>query len=319
MSSHDLIDVVISSITREAAEISAYELRSLTGAPLPAFQAGAHIDVHLPNGVVRAYSLCNRQEERDRYVIAVANSATSRGGSSFLHGSIAVGDALKVGAPRNNFPLKEDVPHSLFIAGGIGITPIWSMVQRLEQLGRSWELIYCARTPAQTAFLGQLSSLPYAGKVRFNFDAEPGGALLDLRRVVSETPASTHLYCCGPQPMLDAFERATADRAPGTVHLEHFSPKDAPANTGGFVVKLARSGKEVRVAEGKTVLEALLEIQVKPHYSCLEGTCGECLTPVLSGIIDHRDVFLSQEEQQANNQMAICCSGAKSECLVLDL
>ena len=319
MSNTDLIDVVVSTITREAAGIATFELRRRDGVELPAFSAGAHIDVHLPNGAVRAYSICNPQQQRDRYVVAVADSANSRGGSSFMHSNIAVGDALMVGAPRNNFPLVEDASHSVFIAGGIGITPIFCMVQRLEQLGRSWELIYCSRTPPQTAFLEQLSGQPYEGKVRFNFDGEPGGTMLDIAGLVADVPASAHIYCCGPQPMLDAFEQATAARSPETAHLERFSAKDAPATSGGFAVKLARSGKEVRVPEGKTILDALLEINVLTPYSCLEGTCGECLTRVLSGIPDHRDVFLSKEEQEANDQMTICCSGSKSACLVLDL
>jgi len=314
-----MLEVTITAITREAEGVAAYELRPRGRGELPAFSAGAHIDVHLPNGLVRAYSLCNAQQERDRYVIAVAHSASSRGGSRFIHSELAVGDTLTIGAPRNHFPLVEDAPHTVLIAGGIGITPIWCMAQRLQQLGRSWELLYCARTRAHTAFLRQLSSAPYADKVRFNFDAEPGGSILDLARVVAEISPSAHVYCCGPQPMLDAFEQAAAGRVAGTVHLERFSSKDAPANGGGFVVKLVRSGKEVRVSEGKTVLDALLEVHVKAPYSCLEGTCGECLTPVLSGIPDHRDVFLSKAEQDANDQMTICCSGSRSDWLVLDL
>ena len=319
MSSTDLIDVFVSNIIHETADIATFELRRRDGADLPAFSAGAHIDVHLSNGAVRAYSICNPQQQRDRYVVAVADSANSRGGSSFMHRSIAVGDALTVGAPRNNFPLVEDASHSVFIAGGIGITPIFCMVQRLEQLARSWELIYCSRTPPQTAFLQQLSGPPFAGKVRFNFDGEPGGAMLDIAGLVAKIPATAHIYCCGPQPMLDAFEHATAARSPVTAHLERFSAKDAPATSGGYTVKLARSGKEVQVTEGKTILDALLEIKVLAPYSCLEGTCGECLTRVLSGIPDHRDVFLSKDEQDANDQMTICCSGSKSACLVLDL
>lgn len=319
MSSIDLIDVVISAIRHETADIRAYELRRPDGTELPAFTAGAHIDVHLPNGLVQAYSLCNPQQERDRYVIAVANSPTSRGGASYMHGQLAEGGTLKISAPRNHFPLVEDAPHSVFIAGGIGITPIWCMVQRLEELSRSWELIYCARTPAHTAFLAQLSVTPYADKVRFNFDGEPGATMLDMARVVADVPASAHVYCCGPQPMLDAFEQAADSRAPETVHLEHFSAKDAPATGGGFVLKLARSGKELTVPEGQTVLDALLGIKMNVAYSCLEGTCGECLTTVLSGVPDHRDVFLSKAEHEANDRMTICCSGSKSACLVLDL
>lgn len=319
MTNSDLIDVVISSITRETADISVYELRRADVGVLPAFSAGSHIEVHLPNGMVRAYSLCNPQDERDRYVIAVANSQNGRNGSSYMHGKLAMGDTLKISSPRNNFPLNEDAPHTVFIAGGIGITPILSMTQRLESLGRSWELVYCARTCSQAAFKELLSSPLYERKVRFVFDGELGATMLDMTALAATVPASAHLYCCGPQPMLDAFEAATANRLPGTAHLEYFSAKDAPASEGGFTIKLARSMKEVQVQEGKTILDTLLDMKVKVSYSCLEGTCGECLTTVLCGVPDHRDVYLSQEEHDANDKMTLCCSGSKSAVLVLDL
>ncbi|MDS0859644.1 PDR/VanB family oxidoreductase [Burkholderia pseudomultivorans] len=319
MTSSSLIDVVVASVRRETADVAVFELRSADGGTLPAFSAGAHIDVHLPNGMVRAYSLCNPQSERDRYVIGVANSRNGRGGSSYMHAGLAVGDELSISSPRNNFPLNEEAEHTVLIAGGIGITPILCMAERLESLGRSWELVYCARTRAQAAFIEQLSGDAFAKKVRFVFDGEPGAQMLDIRSLVETMPESTHLYCCGPQPMLDAFEAATAGRPEGTVHLEYFSAKEAPANEGGFTVRLARSQKEFRVKQGETILDALLEMKVPVSYSCLEGTCGECLTPVLCGTPDHRDVYLSKDEHDANDQMTICCSGSKSPLLVLDL
>ena len=319
MSPTDLIDVVVSTITRETADIYVYELRSKNETPLPAFSAGAHIVVHLPDGLVRSYSLCNSQDERDRYVVAVARSTTVGGGSSRMHDTVNVGDTLKLGAPHNNFPLKEDANHTVLIAGGIGVTPIWCMAQRLQQLGRSWEFIYCARTRDQTAFLQQLSAPPYVTKVRFNFDAEPGGAMLDIGSVVGGISESAHIYCCGPTGMLNAFEDATRTRTRGTAHLERFAAIDAPATSGGFTVKMARSGKEVHVTKGKTILDALLEIKIQATYSCMEGTCGECLTKVISGVPDHRDVYLNDEEHAANDRMTICCSGSKTDCLVLDI
>lgn len=315
----DLIEVVVSTISRETADVNVYELRRKNEAPLPLFSAGAHIVVHLLDGMVRSYSLCNSQAERDRYVIAVARSTNVGGRSGRLHDTVKVGDTLKIGAPHNNFPLKEDAHHTVLIAGGIGVTPIWCMAQRLQQLGRSWELIYCTRSRDQTAFLQHLSAPPYAANVRFNFDAEPGGEMLDIGGLVQEIPESAHVYCCGPTGMLNAFEDAARTRVRGTAHLERFSAVDAPATSGGFTVKLARTGKEVQVAKGKTVLDALLEIKIQAPYSCLEGTCGECLTKVLSGVPDHRDVYLSDEEHAANDKMTICCSGSKTDCLVLDL
>ncbi|NKJ50709.1 oxidoreductase [Burkholderia sp. SG-MS1] len=319
MNSSNLIEVVIASVRRETADISVFELRRADGGTLPGFTAGAHIDVHLPNGMVRSYSLCNPQAERDRYVIGVANSQNGRGGSSYMHATLAVGDKLNIGSPHNNFPLDEDASHTVLIAGGIGITPILCMAERLESLGRSWEMVYCARTRQHAAFIEHLSDEAYANKIRFVFDGEPGAQMLDISSLAQSVPASTHLYCCGPQPMLDAFEAATVGRPDGTVHLEYFSAKEAPANEGGFTVKLARSMKEFQIKPGETILDTLLEKKVQVSYSCLEGTCGECVTRVLEGTPDHRDVYLSKDEHEANDQMTICCSGSRSTVLVLDL
>jgi ferredoxin-NADP reductase len=306
----------VKATTWEAPNILSYDLRAADAAELPAFTAGAHLDIHLGNGLIRSYSLLNSQAERHRYVIAVQNDAATRGGSKWVHEHVHTGDLVTVAAPRNNFPLKEDAGHSILLAGGIGITPIMSMVERLIALGRSWDLYYCARTRAGAAFVDRLAG---RSEVHFNFDGEPGGAMLDIAAIVRSASDRTHFYCCGPLGMLGAFEQATSALPAERVHVEYFTAKEPPAQSGGFVVVLAKSRREIPIPAGKSILDALFEAGIDVPHSCKEGVCGTCETPVLEGIPDHRDLILTKEEQAANRSMMICCSGSKSERLVLDL
>lgn len=306
----------IKSATWEAPNVLSYELRPLEGGELPAFTAGAHIDVTLPNGLVRSYSLVNPQWERHRYVIAVQKDRASRGGSKWVHENFRVGEIVTINGPRNNFALDESAEKSIFIAGGIGITPILSMIERLSELARDWELIYCSRKRSGTAFLESLEKKP---QVRFNFDEEPGGKMIDIAAVVKAAPANAHLYCCGPLPMLETFEQATKDLARKRVHVEYFTAKLPPAVEGDFKVVLAKSGREFTVLPGKTILGTLLDAGLDIPYSCTQGVCGTCETKVLKGVPDHRDLVLTEEEHASNKTMMICCSGSKSEKLVLDL
>jgi vanillate O-demethylase ferredoxin subunit len=304
----------VKSAMYEAPNITSYDLRPMEGGELPAFTAGAHIDLTLPNGLIRSYSLVNPQSERQRYVIAVQKDRASRGGSKWVHENFRPGDILTINGPRNNFPLNEAAEKSILIAGGIGITPILSMTERLATLKRDWQLIYCARTRNDAAFVDRLK-----GDVKFNFDGEPGGQMLDIAAVVRAAPPNAHFYCCGPLPMLSAFEAATAELPRERVHIEYFTAKEPPAVGGGFKVVLAKSGKEFIVPPGKTILDTLLDAGMDIPYSCMEGVCGTCETKVLEGIPDHRDLILTEEEHAAGKSMMICCSGAKSEKLVLDL
>jgi vanillate O-demethylase ferredoxin subunit len=316
-----ILEVRVKRIGYEAENINSYELVAPTGGELAPFTAGGHIDLHLSNGMIRSYSLVNDQRERHRYVIAVNRDAAGRGGSSFVHDSIRAGDIITVSHPRNNFALHEEAEHSVLIAGGIGITPLLSMVRRLETLERSWELFYAARTRVAAAFLDELDALrPNVHlNLRVDFDDERSGRVFDLAAIVKKAPAPAHLYCCGPLPMLAAFEAATADRPADHVHVEYFQARQAPAIEGGFEVKLARSNRRILVEAGKTILDALLDAGIAVNYACTEGVCGTCETRVLEGIPDHRDQFLSKEEQAANKTVMICCSGVKSGTLVLDL
>lgn len=317
MATTPALTVTVAAVEPLAEGIAAFELRPPGGGPLPPFAAGAHVDLRLPNGMIRSYSLVNPQDERDRYVIAVNREASGRGGSKLVHEHLRPGTSIEIAGPRNNFPLAEDAPRSLFIAGGIGITPIVCMIRRLHSLGRPWALVYCARTRAHAAFADALAR--YGDAVRFNFDQEPGGRMLDVGAVVAAAAPETHLYCCGPLGMLDAFERATAARSPDRVHVEYFSAKAPPAAEGGFTVELARSGASFRVERGKTILDTLIANGIDAPYSCLEGVCGTCETRVIEGTPDHRDLVLSKDERAANRTMMICCSGSRSGKLVLDL
>jgi vanillate O-demethylase ferredoxin subunit len=305
----------LAAVRHEAAGIHSFEFRAPDGAALPAFTAGAHVDVHLPGGTIRQYSLCNAPHERDRYVVAVKRDAGSRGGSVWLHDHARVGAIFQLGAPRNHFALHEEAPHTVLIAGGIGITPIACMVQRLRALGRSWELHYSVRRRDEAAFLSSIGTQ----HVHVHVDAEHGGVPLPLACIVDAAPAEAHLYCCGPGPMLDAFESAAAVRPSSHVHVERFAPAQAAATEGGFTVKLARSGGAVRVAPGCTILDALREHGIHVPASCEQGICGTCETRVLAGRPDHRDSLLSGDEKAANNVMMICCSGSRDDVLVLDL
>jgi ferredoxin-NADP reductase len=319
--SDSVMQVRVKRISFEADDINSYELVNPDGGDLAPFTAGSHIDLHLPNGMIRSYSLVNDQGEHNRYVIAVNNDAASRGGSKLIHETVRVGDIIAVSLPRNNFALQEDAGHSVLIAGGIGITPLLSMVRRLEALGRSWELFYAARTRLTAAFLDELNALrpDVHPNLHLNFDQEPEARMMDLSSIVKAALPDAHLYCCGPVPMLEAFEAATVDQPASQVHVEYFKAREKPAAEGGFEVKLARSNRTIAVQAGQTILDALLEAGISANYACTEGVCGTCETRVIEGNPDHRDLFLSKEEQEANKTIMICCSGSKSPTLVLDI
>jgi tetrachlorobenzoquinone reductase len=316
-----VVSVRVKRISYEAERINSYELVPLDGRELDPFTAGSHVDLHLPDKMIRSYSLLNDQRERHRYVIAVNRDAASRGGSSFLHDQLRVGDILTVSATKNNFPLREDADASVLIAGGIGITPLLSMIRRLEVLERRWDLFYAARTRGAAAFLDELGRLRPNVHLNLHVDVddERSGRMFDLASIVKEAPARAHLYCCGPAPMLEAFEAVAADRPRDCVHVEYFQAREAPALEGGFEVKLAKSNRTVAVKAGKTILDSLLEAGITPNYACSEGVCGTCETRVLEGMPDHRDQYLSEGERASDKTIMICCSGSKSRTLVLDL
>jgi ferredoxin-NADP reductase len=308
----------VQAMRYEARGVVSIELQDPTGAQLPEFSPGAHIDLHLANGLVRSYSLCGAPEARDRYTVGVLQDRNSRGGSRFVHEQLRVGATLTVAAPRNHFALEEDAAHTVLVAGGIGVTPIVCMARRLAERGRSFTLLYCARSRDEAAFVGQLSA--YGDAVRFHFDDE-AGAPPDLKAMLGGQDASTHFYCCGPGPMLNAFEAACEAHGYPNVHIERFAadPSTEAVQEGEYSVTLQRSGRNVQVPSGKSLLDAILEAGVAVEYSCREGVCGSCETAVIEGCPDHRDSVLSNSERASNRTMMVCVSGCKGQRLVLDL
>lgn len=311
----------LSSIRYLAQDISAFEFTPVEKTSISPHEAGAHFELYLPNGLRRSYSIVNSSVERNSYEIAVAKNRDSRGGSQFIHDELRVGDVLAAGLPRNNFHLCEHAAHSVFIAGGIGITPLWSMIQRLERLGKSWQLFYAARDRESAAYFQDILKLneEQSGRVHWHFDQEQQNRHLDVPTIMAGIELDAHLYCCGPGPMLDTFLDCTKRRDPSTVHVEYFSSPNSPSTEGGFTVVLARSGQELNVPAGKTILDVLLEAGLDVEYSCMEGICSSCETRVLEGIPEHRDAVLSQQVRESNEVMMICCSGSRSKKLVLDI
>jgi tetrachlorobenzoquinone reductase len=314
--SEPLLEVRLTAINFAARDTNIYQFRRHDGARLPSYDPGAHLDLHLPNGLVRQYSLLAPEREPEKYLIGVKRDAASRGGSRCVHEDLHVGMSLKISAPRNNFPLVENAEQVIFFAGGIGITPIWCMIQRMQALGRPWRLHYSCRSRQDMAFREELAAMEQA---HLHFDDENQGRVLDLATIIGAAAKSAHLYCCGPQPMITAFEAATASWPREQIHVEYFTPKQEPARTGGFVVELARSGQEFFIPPGQSILQVLYEAGIDVDYSCELGICGACETGVISGIPEHRDSVLSEEDQASNTKVMICCAGCKTDRLVLDL
>jgi ferredoxin-NADP reductase len=305
----------LDAIRYVARDIHAFELVSPSGGVLPPAEAGAHIGLILPNGTIRQYSLVHASSTLTRYEVAVKRDIKSRGGSHYMHDQLKVGTVLRVEPMRNNFPLTDDAPNSVFFAGGIGVTPILAMLERLQVLGRPSTLYYASRETEDFAYLPQLRALT---TVHQHVDAE-SGQVLDIAAIIASLPREAHLYCCGPAPMMAAFESATADWPRPQIHVEYFTAREAAATEGGYTVALARSGREFQIPSGKSILHVLREAGITLTSSCEQGVCAACETHVLEGIPDHRDAILSPAERSSNTMMMICCSGSKTPRLVLDL
>jgi vanillate O-demethylase ferredoxin subunit len=301
--------------------ICAFELADPAGAPLPPFTAGAHIDVHLPHGLVRQYSLCNAPGERHRYVLGVLREPASRGGSAAMH-ALAEGGELEISAPRNHFPLAEAARHSVLLAGGIGITPILAMAESLVAAGASFDLHYCVREPARVAFLERLETPGFAPHVHLHFDSGPPAQQVDFKAALGTPAPGKHAYVCGPAGFIEAVLGAAEVLGwdAGHVHREYFSAAPiAVAGDAPFQVKLAGTGAVIDIGARQSVVEALAEAGVFVATSCEQGICGTCLTRVIEGVPEHRDSYLTEEERAANDCFLPCCSRALSPLLVLDL
>jgi tetrachlorobenzoquinone reductase len=309
----------VRTLRHEAQRVLSVELVPVDGERFPPFTPGAHIDLHLPNGITRSYSLVNSPGDVDRYVIGVLAETNSRGGSRFVHEALRCGAILPISAPRNNFGLDEQAPSTLLIAGGIGVTPMLCMYRRLLENGRDVRLVYCVRERSQAAFLDELHSL--GGNLHLHVDAEHDGRPFDLDALLAQQPHTVHAYCCGPGAMLAAFETACEKAGIRNAHIERFAAGAPVSDTqqSGYTVELAKSGRLLTVPGGTALLDVLLEADVDIDHSCREGVCGSCETRVLGGCPDHRDAVLSPAEKASNTVMMVCVSGAKSATLVLDL
>jgi vanillate O-demethylase ferredoxin subunit len=323
MSAATSLTVRVSRKRREALDICSFELVRCDGSDLPAFSAGSHIDVQLPGGFVRPYSLCNEPAETHRYMIAVLRVPASRGGSRAAHDLVNEGDELQISAPKNHFPLAHGVRHSLLLAGGIGVTPILCMVERLAATGASFGMHYVTRSRERTAFIERIQASGFARQVAFHFDDGAPDQSLNLAHVLARPAVGAHLYVCGPKGFMDAaLSIARRQGWPDSqLHWECFAGIEATPRSSdeAFEVQLASSGRVIRIAPETTVTQALAEAGIGVPVSCEQGVCGTCLTRVLQGEPDHRDCYLSAEEQAANDQFTPCCSRSKSARLVLDL
>lgn len=339
------IDTRIVERIPEAEDIIRLVLQAVGPTALPAFQAGAHVEVALDGGLIRHYSLCNAPDAADRFEIAILLEREGRGGSRRVHESLHAGGRLAIRGPRNHFPLAAN-GHSLLFAGGIGITPLLAMAESLHAARRSFEFHVCARHPRRAAFRQRLARAPWAANVRWYFDEGadesrneaddvPGdavrddgtGRVFDAPALVAAAPADSHLYVCGPQGYIDHVLTAGREAGwPGArLHCEYFGAPVAAAEGEAegedrpFRLVLARSGQTIEVPADRSAAQALLDAGVDLPLSCEQGICGTCLVPVLEGVPDHRDYFQSEEEQATNRQFTPCCSRAQGAHLVLDL
>lgn len=316
------LDLRVQQIRYEAEGVVSVELVDPTGAQLPPWQPGAHLEIDLPSGLVRQYSLCNDHADRERYVVGVLREADGRGGSAEIHDQLRVGTLLRARGPRNHFELGTADDY-VFVAGGIGITPILAMVRAVSASGRTWRLHYGGRTIASMAFLRDLAAW------RDNVEVVPQDrdGLLDLDGIFARVKDHTQIYCCGPTALLEAVQsRAEAAGVAARLHIERFTASDealveieAAKRGEGFEVELATTGGSVWVESGRTVLESLRDVLPDLPSSCEEGICGTCETRVLGGVPEHHDQILTDGEREAGDCMFICVSRSKSPKLVLDL
>ncbi len=311
--------LVVAAVERPNSEIVVATLKDPQGADLAPWEAGAHIDLHLPSGLIRQYSLCGDPADRTSYRIGVLREAAGRGGSVEAHAILTEGATVAVGGPRNHFRLL-DAEGYLFIAGGIGVTPILPMLRTAEACGKPWRLVYGGRSLEAMGFVGELNG--WGGRVSIEPHDQTG--LLDLEAIFDSLPPGHRLYSCGPEGMMTALEEIAAKRGtPGLLHIERFGAPEGQAevenSATGYEVELRQSGRTLRVGPGESLRQVLVANGVDVPFSCEEGYCGSCETRVLEGEPIHNDVVLTAEEKAENNLMMVCVGSCKSARLVLDL
>ena len=310
------LKVRLESKHTEADDIASYRLVALSGASLPSFTLGSHVDVFLPNGLTRSYSLVNMPGS-DFYQITVLRNATGRGGSMAVHDLLQVGDELFISQPRNNFSLLEDGSKAIFVAGGIGITPLYGMAKQLHASGTEFALHYTARSRSKMAFIEPLQACAFA-QLHLYFDDE---AAMQLDAVLGAADRQAHVYVCGPRGLIDAVlaKGKALGWSDDHLHFELFGNEVSNDNVQGFDIKIQSTGQIIRVPEDRSVVQVLAAQGISIATSCEQGVCGTCMTHVIDGEPDHRDMYLTDDEKNSNKVFLPCCSRANSKMLVLDL
>lgn len=313
-----LLNLVVDEVRKECDDVLTLSLIDSAGESLPVWEAGAHIDLHLGNCMIRQYSLHSAPSDRSRYEVAVLRDPNSRGGSQYIHDEVKKGAAIVASTPRNNFPLKPSAEY-LFVAGGIGITPLLPMMSAAEERGVPHRLVYAGRSRSNMAFYEPLSD---NGNVEMCISDE--GTRLNIDELLgTDLSPEVSIYSCGPQRLLDAItERCASAGLSKRLYVEHFAGTVVeldPNVETAFEVELSRSGHTLTVAADRTILDAVLACGIKAPMSCGEGVCGSCEVTVLAGDVDHRDQVLDEDEKAENDVMMICCSRARSPRLVLDM
>jgi len=321
--------LIVRSLTHESAGVLSVELVDPGGADLPTWEPGAHVDLRLPGDLSRQYSLSGDPADRSRYRLGVLREEAGRGGSAYVHDRLRPGEHVEVGGPRNHFRLEPAMAY-LFVAGGIGITPILPMLAEATAAGAEWTLLYGGRTAASMAFTTELAA--YGERV--TLWPQDSHGLLDLDGLLGTSRPGTLVYACGPEPLLAAVEQRMTHWPAGALHLERFSApvaergaaddrsddgSDDRSAAHAVEVVLAESGRTVLVPPDRSVLDVLLDEGIDVLHDCQEGICGSCEVKVLEGEVDHRDHVLSEPERAANGCMMVCVSRACGTRLVLGL
>lgn len=312
------LEVIVAKRTEVATDVISLELTSADGTQLPAYSAGAHVDLYIKSGLIRQYSLTGDPSDRTKFRLGILLDPKSRGGSTKVHADFKQGQQIKVGRPRNNFPLGPDAAHTVLFAGGIGITPMLNMAYSLEAVDASWELHYCGRTIDRLAFTKELER--FGKKVHVHIDAEPKDQHLDINAVLGLTAPDRHLYVCGPNGFMD-FVVSSAKKNGWNAQCVNIERFGAEVNTDGapFTIVAQKSGKSFDVQPGETIAQKLKENGIDVQVSCQSGVCGTCLTPVVNGMADHRDLVQTDLEKASNVQITVCCSRSKTKTLTLDI
>ncbi|MFW6713276.1 PDR/VanB family oxidoreductase [Acinetobacter pittii] len=314
-----LYDVVVKNRHVEGGNIAVMEFESATSAALPKVEAGAHIDVHLPNGMVRQYSLCQNPNDEGKFRLGILRDPESRGGSISAFDEIKDGMQIQVSEPKNLFPLLK-AKHSVLIGGGIGITPLITMAYQLAHEGASFELHYCGASPENCAFVDEIKNGELAKYTTFHFKSEGASHRAFFESAIKDIDSESHIYTCGPVGFMDwVINLATTHDFPEQqIHKEYFQV-ETDTSGDSFEVVAERSGKIIMVEAGETILQALAKEGIEIEMSCEQGVCGTCMCDVIEGEPDHRDVYFTDEEKASNEQILVCCSRSKTPRLVLDI